>query len=116
MPVVETYQYEPIVLTDKALNHVVGYLKKTENLGIRVSVKKTGCSGYSYQVDYVKESSSKDLVFPLHEHYFLYMDKESYPYLKGVHMDYVTTGFQSKLIFENPNQKGQCGCGESFTV
>ena len=96
--------------------HVASYLKKVVTQGIRLSVKKTGCSGLSYVVDYVDESQRDDLVFSLDENYLVYIDKKSYPYLKGVSIDYVKNGLNSKFIFNNPNQTGQCGCGESFTL
>ncbi|MBA2655570.1 MAG: iron-sulfur cluster assembly accessory protein [Tatlockia sp.] len=106
-----------IVLTDRAINHVTAYLaKQDECIGVRFSVKKTGCSGLSYVVDYVSVASKNDVVQPLTDSYQVFIDKASYPYLKGMQIDYVKQGLNSKFIFDNPNQTGQCGCGESFTV
>jgi len=106
-----------IRLTETALKHILSYLATIEKAkGIRFSVKKTGCSGLSYVVDYVEEINDLDLVLPLASHYLIYVDKKSYPYLNGMSVDYVKQGLNSKFVFSNPNQTGQCGCGESFTV
>lgn len=106
-----------ITLSDAALRHLVSHLEKnTAHCGVRLAVKKTGCSGYSYVVDYVKTPNIKDLAIPLSGDYLMYVDKESFLYLNKLHIDYVKQGLNSKLIFTNPNQTGQCGCGESFTV
>lgn len=106
-----------IRFSDSAINHIVSYLKKNvENVGVRLSVKKTGCSGFSYVVDYVLSPLEGDLIVPLSEDYILCVDKASYPFLRDMQVDYVKQGFNFKFIFNNPNQTGQCGCGESFTV
>lgn len=106
-----------ITLSAKALEHILAYLQKQPgSQGVRFAVKKTGCSGFSYVVDYVTTAVAEDIVFPLAGDYHIYIDKNSYPFLKGVHLDYIKQGLNSKLEFTNPNQTGQCGCGESFTV
>jgi iron-sulfur cluster assembly protein len=108
---------ETIILSEAAKAHVLAYLAgQKDKLGLRLSVKKTGCSGLAYVVDMVFTALENDLVFPLAEPYQLYVDKGSYPYLKGMTIDYVKQGFNSKFVFTNPNQSGECGCGESFTV
>ncbi|MDI1351508.1 MAG: iron-sulfur cluster assembly accessory protein [bacterium] len=104
-------------LSESAVNHLISYLtKNSEHKGVRLSVKKTGCSGLSYVVDYIKEPIEGDMVMPLAKEYLICIDKSSYPFLKDMHIDYVKQGLNSKFIFNNPNQTGQCGCGESFTV
>lgn len=106
-----------IQLSPSAQKHILSYLSKNpENKGVRFSVKKTGCSGLSYVIDYVTEAQSTDVVQALTEDYALYVDKQSFPFLKGMTIDYVQEGLNFKFIFNNPNQTGQCGCGESFTV
>lgn len=108
---------QAISLSESAMQHVLAYLNKQEgSKGLRLSLKKTGCSGLSYVVDYVMAEQADDLVFPLHESYHLYIEKGSYPFLRGMVIDYVKQGLNAKFIFSNPNQTGQCGCGESFTV
>ncbi|MBA3537946.1 MAG: iron-sulfur cluster assembly accessory protein [Tatlockia sp.] len=104
-------------LSEAAINHILSYLaKQQESIGIRFSVKKTGCSGLSYVVDFVSVPNDNDIRQKLNDSYQLYIDKASYPYLKGMNVDYVKQGLNSKFVFNNPNQTGQCGCGESFTV
>ena len=99
------------------MQHIVTCLEKQgESRGIRLSVKKTGCSGLSYVVDYVQVAEADDVVQSLVNDYWIYIDKKSYPYLQGMKIDYVKQGLNQKLTFTNPNQTGQCGCGESFTV
>lgn len=106
-----------ISFTESAIKHLISYLQKnTEHAGVRLSVKKTGCSGFSYVVDYVQAPESGDLVMPLNENYVVCVDKASYPFLRNMNVDYVKQGLNYKFIFNNPNQTGQCGCGESFTV
>ncbi|MCL9683676.1 HesB/IscA family protein [Legionella maioricensis] len=106
-----------ISFSESAKNHLISYLaKNAEHVGVRLSVKKTGCSGFSYVVDYVKIPLEGDMIMPLSGDYLVCIDKASYPFLKDMQVDYVKQGFNSKFIFNNPNQTGQCGCGESFTV
>lgn len=106
-----------IQFSDSAMKHLVSYLSKNpDTLGVRLSVKKTGCSGLSYVVDYVKAPTEGDMVMPLSGNYMVCVDKASYPFLKDLQVDYVKQGLNFKFVFKNPNQTGQCGCGESFTV
>lgn len=106
-----------VTFSPLAIAHVASCLaKQTGRQGIRLSVKKTGCSGLSYVVDYVETPADNDIVFSLSETILACIDKASYPYLKGMQVDYVKQGLTQKLVFVNPNQTGQCGCGESFTV
>lgn len=106
-----------INLTDRAKTHILAYLaQQSDTQGIRFSVKKTGCSGLSYVIDYVFAPGENDIVLPLDKHYLICIDKSSYPFLKGMNIDYAKQGLNQKFVFDNPNQTGQCGCGESFTV
>lgn len=106
-----------IHLSHAAVIHFLSYLQQEKSaIGVRLYLKKSGCSGLSYQFDYVSEADPNDLVFPLSEPYHLYVEKKSYPMLQGTKVDYIKEGLNFKLMFDNPNQTGQCGCGESFTV
>ncbi len=106
-----------IRFSEAAIKHLISYLDISENYsGVRLSVKKTGCSGLSYVVDYVSEPVDTDLITSLSPSYSVWIDKASYPFLKDMYVDYVKQGLNYKFIFNNPNQTGQCGCGESFTV
>ena len=104
-------------VTDAAKNRLLSYMTTQENCKVvRLSVKKTGCSGLSYVIDYVPMPMEHDIVSNLTNDCLISIDKNSYPYLKGIEMDYVKQGLNHKFTFNNPNQTGQCGCGESFTV
>ena len=104
-------------VTDAAKNRLLSYMTTQENCKVvRLSVKKTGCSGLSYVIDYVPTPMEHDIVSNLTNDCLISIDKSSYPYLKGIEMDYVKQGLNHKFTFNNPNQTGQCGCGESFTV
>jgi len=105
---------EILTLTDAAKHHLLTNL--ADNRGVRLSVKKTGCSGLSYVMDYVQVPADNDVVMELNDQYIVCIDKASYPFLKGMNIDYVKQGLNQKFVFNNPNQTGQCGCGESFTV
>lgn len=106
-----------LYVTEAATTYLVSCLEKNASFtGIRLSLKKTGCSGLSYVVDYIEEPKDSDFAFPLNEQYQVYIDRSSFPYLKGTVVDYVKENLGSKLVFNNPNQTGECGCGESFTT
>lgn len=110
-------EFEKVTLTDAARHYLLACLDESkDSKGVRLSVKKTGCSGLAYVVDYVEAPKENDIVMSLSDQYQICVDKASYPYLKGISIDYVTQGLNKKLTFTNPNQTGQCGCGESFTV
>lgn len=108
---------EHVRLTQSAKEHILNYLSKQSDVkGIRFSVKKSGCSGLSYVVDYVVAPLEDDLQFPLEDPYLICIDYKSFSHLKGIEVDYVKQGLNYKFSFKNPNQTGLCGCGESFTT
>jgi iron-sulfur cluster assembly protein len=84
-------------------------------VGVKLSTPKRGCSGLAYSVDYVTD------VVPFDERIdtpggTLFVDGGSILYLIGSAMDWVEDDFTAGFVFNNPNAKGMCGCGESFTV
>jgi iron-sulfur cluster assembly accessory protein len=104
-------------LTEKAKQRIINHLDKNDKqLGVRLSLKKTGCSGLSYVFDYIDELNKEDVSVLIDDDYALYIDKKYFPYLKGVKIDYIKQGLNHKFVFDNPNQKGVCGCGESFSI
>jgi iron-sulfur cluster assembly protein len=109
-------QKPAVTLTDSAINHIKEQLSsRGKGVGVRLAVAKTGCSGYSYVFDYVDEICESDKSFIVAD-LNIFIDKKSYPYLKGVAIDYQKQGLNHKFVFTNPNQTGECGCGESFTI
>lgn len=106
-----------ISVTEKAAEHIRKQLDKREQaLGMRLGVRKSGCTGFMYVVDYVDAVGAKDQVYDQHG-VKLVVDQESLPYLDGTEIDYVrTNALNQGLEFRNPNIKDACGCGESFNV
>jgi len=84
-------------------------------IGVKLSTPRRGCSGLAYSVDYVTEADPFDekIVTPGGD---FYVDGGSILYLIGSRMDWVEDDFSAGFVFQNPNAKGSCGCGESFTV
>lgn len=83
--------------------------------GVRLSTPRRGCSGLAYSVDYVTEEQKFDERIETPGGVF-YIDGASVLYLIGSVMDWVEDDFAAGFVFQNPNAKGECGCGESFTV
>jgi iron-sulfur cluster assembly protein len=105
-----------ISLTEKAAARVRAYLSRnTGAVGLRLGVRKTGCSGLAYTVDYADSVTAGDVVVESHG-VKLIVAADSLPILEGSRIDYVRDGLNEKFAFENPNVTGQCGCGESFSV
>ena len=105
-----------VSLTENAINHVSSYLEERgKGVGIRLAVKTTGCSGLMYVLEPVDEPQSEDLKFYCNG-VEVYVDPKSLVYVDGTEMDYVKQGLNDRFEFKNPNESGQCGCGESFTV
>lgn len=105
-----------ISLTAAAADRIKSYLdKRGHGVGLRLGVKKTGCSGYAYVVNYADEVLGTDLVFEQLGVRVL-VDKDSLGYIDGTEVDFVKQGLNEAFKFRNPNVKGECGCGESFTV
>ncbi len=84
-------------------------------IGVKLSTPRRGCSGLAYSVDYVTEEAKFDEKIETPGGTF-YIDGGSVLYLVGSTMDWVEDDFTAGFVFNNPNAKGSCGCGESFTV
>ena len=85
--------------------------------GVRLSVRRRGCNGYSYVMNYV-ESSQREKLDELVEEkgVRVIVESKALMFLVGTEMDYVDNDIKSEFVFNNPNEKGRCGCGESFNV
>ena len=105
-----------ISLTDAAAERVRTYLDKREqHLGLRLGVTKTGCSGYSYVINYAEAIGEDDVVFE-DKGVKVVIDPEALSLIDGTEVDFVKNGLNEAFSFRNPNIKGECGCGESFNV
>lgn len=105
-----------ITMSEAAAEHVVDQMtSRGKGLGIRVGVTTTGCSGMAYVLEFVDEIEESDEVFEDHG-IKIVVDPKSLVYIDGTEMDFVKTGVNEGFEFRNPNVKGECGCGESFSI
>jgi iron-sulfur cluster assembly protein len=89
--------------------------KRGKGVGLRLGVKKVGCSGFAYTFDYADVVGANDVLFEAHEAKVV-VDKDTLQYLDGSTVDFTREGLKEFFKFDNPNAKNQCGCGESFSV
>jgi iron-sulfur cluster assembly protein len=105
-----------ISLTEAAADRVRSYLeKRSTRLGLRLGVTQTGCSGYSYVINYAEDIGDDDVVFE-DKGVRIVVDPAALQLIDGTEVDFVKNGLNEAFSFRNPNVKGECGCGESFNV
>ena len=108
-----------IVVTPKAAVQIKAQLAKrppsTPQSGVRLGVKGGGCSGLSYVIEYCDAPRARDRTFE-QDGAKVYVDPKSLLYLNGTTFDYVETFQQKGFKFVNPQQRSECGCGESFSI
>lgn len=107
----------PVTITDAAAAQVKALLDKRgkPSLGIRIGVRTKGCSGLSYTMEYADEKGDHD-DFVEDKGITLLIDPKASMFIFGTEVDYVESEMESGFVFRNPNEKGRCGCGESFHV
>ena len=106
-----------LILTPTAEARITELMAKAPEgtIGVKLSTPRRGCSGLAYSVDYVSEAKPFDERIDTPGG-TLFVDGGSILYLIGSTMDWVEDDFAAGFVFQNPNAKGECGCGESFTV
>jgi iron-sulfur cluster assembly protein len=105
-----------ITLTENAARHIQAQLaRRGSGLGLRVGVKKVGCSGYAYTFDYADNVGASDRLFESNDAAVV-VDAGSLPYLDGLRIDFVKDGLKQAFAIDNPNVANACGCGESFSL
>ncbi|EMD0885808.1 iron-sulfur cluster assembly protein IscA [Pseudomonas aeruginosa] len=105
-----------ISMTEAAAKHMQRSLEgRGKGEGIRLGVRTTGCSGLAYVLEFVDELAAEDLVFESHGVKVI-IDPKSLVYLDGTELDFTREGLNEGFKFNNPNVRGECGCGESFNV
>lgn len=105
-----------ISLTDAAAERVRKHLdKRGSGVGLRLGVTATGCSGYSYVINYADAIGDDDVVFE-DNGVTVVVDPAALKLIDGTEVDFVKSGLNEAFSFRNPNIKGECGCGESFNV
>ncbi|KAM6959370.1 iron-sulfur cluster assembly 1 homolog, mitochondrial [Aplochiton taeniatus] len=105
-----------LTLTPSAVNRIKTLLQnKPEYIGMKVGVRTRGCNGLTYTLDYTKQKEQADEEV-LQDGVRVFIEKKAQLTLLGTEMDYVETKLSSEFVFNNPNIKGTCGCGESFNI
>lgn len=104
-----------ISLTEAAAARVREFLSREGGIGLRVDVRRTGCSGWAYDVGIAQGADEGDHVFEDHGLKVLVSNK-ALPMVSGTTVDFVHEGLVREFRFRNPNVTGECGCGESFTI
>ena len=104
-----------IALSESAADRIRHFLSKDGGIGMRVGVKKTGCSGFAYVVELADTVRSGDAIFEDRGVKVIVASK-CLPYLDGMTIDFAREGLNEGFRYDNPNVKSLCGCGESFGV
>src|SRR5947207_2578883 len=103
-----------LILTDAAVAHILQMMNKEGGMGFRLSIKKTGCSGYAYVPAIVQTAMASDIHFIVQQGLFVYLDPACAEFVRGTVIDYVqdtAIGLkQKRLVFINPQEKNRCGC------
>lgn len=119
MTAVESFSPDEISvsMTEKAISYARKQLASDASAkGIVLGVKKSGCSGFKYDLQLMREVEGNEKIFQVADDVTLFVTVEALPYVNGTEIDYTTQGLNSTMVFNNPNAKDECGCGESFSV
>lgn len=113
-----TYDPQPAIkLTESAKKHIRKELsKQPDKKGLKLFLEKSGCSGFMYETELTDAPADDDRTFEFDDQFQIFVPNKDLPMLMGTEIDFITVGLNSMLQFRNPNVKGECGCGESFTV
>jgi iron-sulfur cluster assembly protein len=108
----------PITVTEAAVERVRALLDKRgkPSFGVRVGVRTRGCSGMTYTLEYADDKGPADEVVEPALDVKILIDPKASMFVFGTEMDFVEEKLQSGFVFRNPNEKGRCGCGESFHI
>ena len=105
-----------VTLSAAAADRVRNFLaSRGHGLGLRLAIKRTGCSGYAYVVNYAEEIEPNDTVFE-DRGVKVVVDAQSLPLVDGTEVDFVKQGLNEAFKFRNPKAQSECGCGESFSL
>ncbi|XP_030423524.1 iron-sulfur cluster assembly 1 homolog, mitochondrial isoform X1 [Gopherus evgoodei] len=108
--------FASVVVTPSAVHKIKQLLKdKPDHVGVKVGVRTRGCNGLSYTLDYTKTKGDSDEEV-IQDGVRVFIEKKAQLTLLGTEMDYVEDKLSSEFVFNNPNIKGTCGCGESFNI
>ena len=105
-----------ISLTDSAATRVRSFLaQRGHGVGLRLGVRRSGCNGWAYTIDYADSVTAEDIVFE-HGGVKVIVAADNLELIDGTEVDFIKEGLNEAFKFRNPNVKGECGCGESFSV
>jgi iron-sulfur cluster assembly protein len=105
-----------VSLTEKAARQIRKQLdKRGQGIGLKLGVRKAGCSGFAYVLDYADQLAEGDVVHEVHGVKVVVNGADA-RFLNGIELDYRREGINEAFVFNNPNAKNTCGCGESFAV
>ncbi|MFA5985219.1 MAG: iron-sulfur cluster assembly accessory protein [Methylococcaceae bacterium] len=105
-----------VSITENAASQIKKQLaKRGKGIGLKLGVKKSGCSGYAYIIDYADSVNDTDAVFE-NFNVKVIVSEADLALVDGIELDYRREGINEAFQFNNPNAKGTCGCGESFTI
>ena len=105
-----------ITLTESAARQITTFItERGEGIGLRLGVKRTGCSGFAYVVDVADHLTEDDMLLE-NRGIKIVVNTEHLPLLEGTEIDFVRQGLSNSFRFRNPNVSGECGCGESFSI
>jgi iron-sulfur cluster assembly protein len=106
-----------MTITDHAAERVKALLASREkpSAGVRIGIRTKGCSGMSYTLEFADEKNEFDEVVE-DKGVKIFIDPKATMFIIGTQMDFVEDKLESGFVFQNPNEKGRCGCGESFHV
>ena len=107
-----------LTVTEEATLQLEKIIEKAPSgtIGVLIGIDKSGCNGYSYKLDFAKETDVKDLEYVQQNKIKVFIDPKATMFLIGSEMDYSTDKLSSRFVFKNPNEKSTCGCGESFSI
>jgi iron-sulfur cluster assembly protein len=105
-----------VTLTETAAHRVRDFLQKRGGgVGMRFGVKKSGCSGFAYVVDFADAVDNEDAIYETNGVNVI-VDPKSLPFVDGTEIDFRREGLNEVFVYDNPNVKSECGCGESFGI
>jgi iron-sulfur cluster assembly protein len=109
-----------IKLSDAAITYIKNKIQTEQGLGMRLTIQKTGCSGFAYAPSIIQALDPEEIAYPIDNHFTLYIDKKWLHILQDIEIDYIEDNKvglkQKRLEFKNAKEGNRCGCGESFQL
>ncbi|KAF0729819.1 iron-sulfur cluster assembly accessory protein [Buchnera aphidicola (Aphis craccivora)] len=114
------HKWKGIKITKSAIKQILFLMNlNTENQGIKLSIKKSGCAGFRYIMEFFntkKTPEKEDNIIFFYENILIQVSKKDIPFLDGVKIDFIKNNINQVFKFNNPKLEKFCGCGESFAI